>query len=174
MFYTFHVGDLRRASAALNVATALPSGSWRAWSARGAVADLGRDWDDADLAYGRALALAPDRAEILNNRGWSLLLRGQWQEALRLLERASALEPKSHRIADNLELARAAIAEDLPRRRSAESDTDWAARLNDAGVVAVFDGDRKRAIAAFAQALEASSQWFERAANNLAIVEGRE
>jgi hypothetical protein len=35
-------------------------------------------------------------------------------------------------------------------------------------------GDRQRAIAAFAQALEASSQWYERAANNLALVEGRE
>jgi tetratricopeptide (TPR) repeat protein len=101
------------------------------------------------------------------------MLRGQWQEALPLLERAGALEPKSHRIADNVELARAAIAEDLPRRRAGESDTDWSARLNDAGVIAAAGGQRQRAIAAFAQALEASSQWYQRAANNLAVVEGR-
>jgi Flp pilus assembly protein TadD len=169
----FHVGDLRRATAALNAATALPGASWRAWSARGAVADLLHDWDEADLAYDRAAKLAPERAEILNNRGWSLLLRGQWGEALPLLERASALNPKSQRTSNNLELARAALAEDLPRRRAGETDTNWAARLNDAGVAAAVGGDRKRAIAAFAQALEASTKWFERAANNLAVVDGR-
>ena len=32
-------------------------------------------------------------------------------------------------------------------------------------------GDRQRAIAAFAQALEARTQWFDRAANNLARVQ---
>lgn len=169
-----HVGDLRRASAALTAGTALPGASWRAWSARGALADQRRDWDQADLAYDHAQKLAPDRSEVLNNRGWSRMLRGEWQEALPLLERAATLDPKSRRIADNLELARAALAEDLPRRRPGEGDAGWAARLNDAGVVAAAGGDRRRAIAAFAQALEASTPWFERAANNLAIVEGRE
>ena len=169
-----HLGDLRRANSALTGATALPGASWRAWSALGAVADFRRDWDQADLAYEGALALAPDRSEVLNNRGWSLLLRGQWQEALQLLERAAELDPKSRRIARNLDLARAALAEDLPRRRAGESESGWAARLNDAGVVAAASGDRQRAIAAFARAIETSSQWFERAANNLAIVEGRD
>jgi Flp pilus assembly protein TadD len=170
----FHVGDLRRATAALKAATALPGASWRAWNARGAIADFRRDWAEADLAYDRALALAPNRAEVLNNRGWSLMLRGQWQEALQLLERAAARDPKAPRIADNLELARAALAEDLPKRQTGESDADWAARLNDAGVVAAAGGDRQRAVAAFARAIETSSLWFERAANNLAIVEGRD
>jgi Flp pilus assembly protein TadD len=169
-----HAGDLHRASAALKTATMLPGASWRAWSARGAVADLRRDWEDADLAYGHAMDMAPERAEVLNNRGWSLMLRGQWAEALPLLERAGSLDPKSRRITDNLELAKAALAEDLPRRQPGESDADWAARLNDAGVLAAAGGDRKRAIAAFAQALEASSSWFARAANNLAIVEARD
>ena len=168
-----HVGDLRRATAAIANATAIPGASWRAWSARGALADFGRDWEAADFAYDKAMALAPDRAELLNNRGWSLLLRGQWNEALPLLERAAALDPKTRRIADNLELARAALAEDLPQRRPGESDPDWAARLNDAGVVAAAGGDRQRAIAAFARAIETSSAWFERAANNLALVEGK-
>lgn len=169
-----YLGKFDRASAALIAATALPGASWRAWNARGALANYRRDWDAADLFFARALALAPDRAEVLNNRGWSLLLQGQWEPALPLFERAAALAPKSRRIADNLELARAALAEDLPRRRSGEDDAAWAARLNDAGVLAAAGGDRQRAIAAFAQALEASAQWFERAANNLAIVEGRE
>jgi len=110
---------------------------------------------------------------VLNNRGWSLMLRGQWTEALPLIERAAGIDPKAARIADNLELVRAAVAQDLPQRRPGESDSDWATRLNDAGVVAASGGERQRAIAAFSQAIEASTHWFERAANNLALVEGK-
>ena len=167
----FHVGDMARASAALTAATAIDGATWRAWNALGAVADLRSDWAEADRAYDQALELAPGSADVLNNRGWSLLLRGQWADAVPYLERAAELNPKSRRIADNLELVRAALAEDLPQRRPGESHTDWAARLNDAGVLAAAGGDRRRAIAALAQAIEASPQWFERAANNLAAIE---
>lgn len=170
----FQLGNYPRATSALKAATALPGASWRAWNARGAAADVVKDWAEADMAYARASELAPDHAELLNNRGWSLMLRGEWAGALPLFERAVALNPKSKRMADNLELARAAVAEDLPRRRAKESDTAWAARLNDAGVLAASTGDRQRAIAAFAQAIEARTAWFERAANNLAILQGRE
>lgn len=167
----FYLGDLHRSDAALTAATAIAGASWRAWNARGAVADHRRDWAEADLAYDRALQLAPSNAIVLNNRGWSLLLRGDWAEALPLLEQAAALAPGTRRIADNLELARAALADDLPKRRAGESNSSWAARLNDAGVLAMASGDRKRAIAAFAQAIEARTKWFDRAANNLAIAE---
>jgi tetratricopeptide (TPR) repeat protein len=169
-----HTGDLARAAILLERATTSPTASWRAWNARGVAADLRSDWDVADLSYSKALALKPDRPETVNNLGWSLLLRGRWTEAAEQLERAAALDPKKRRIADNLDLARAAASQDLPRRRPGESDNDWAARLNDAGVMARVRGDQKRAIAAFAQAIEARSMWFERAANNLAISQASE
>lgn len=168
-----HLSQLAKALAALDKATALPGASWRAWNARGVVADYQGDWTTADRAYARASALAPQQADIANNHGWSLLLRGQWNEAIAPLERAASLNPKSARISDNLELARAAIGDDLPTRRQGESLEDWAARLNDAGVIAKIRGDRRRAVAAFSRALEARSLWFERAANNLATVEAR-
>lgn len=164
------IGDMTRAGRHAATATASPQASWRAWNARGIVADHQGRWDDADAAYAKALALSPDRPEVLNNMGWSLLVRGRWDEALALLERAAAGDPKSQRIADNLELARAALSEDLPRRRPGEDDGEWAARLNDAGVIARVRGERGKAIAAFTQAIRARSQWFERAANNLALV----
>jgi Flp pilus assembly protein TadD len=164
-------GDTARAAILLERATTSPSASWQAWNARGVAADLRADWDVADVAYSKALALQPKRASVVNNWGWSLLIRGRWTEALEQLERAAALDPKSERIADNLDLARTAVSEDLPRRRPGESDSDWSARLNDAGVIARIRGDKQRAIAAFAQAIEARSQWFERAANNLALAE---
>ena len=125
----------------------------------------------ADESYARAAALAPRRAEVFNNAGWSLLVRGRWEEALGKLEQAASLDPRSTRIAQNLDLARAAVSEELPARRPNESETDWAARLNDAGVIARVRGDNKKAMAAFAQAVEVRSQYYERAANNLAQVE---
>jgi Flp pilus assembly protein TadD len=166
-----HIRDIVQAERLLDKATSLPGASWRAWNALGVAADYKRDWPKADAAYGRALAAAPNRAEVLNNLGWSKLVRGEWAEAAALLERAAVADPKSKRVADNLELAKAAIAEALPQRMPGESDGDWAARLNDAGMIARVQGNRKKAIAAFAQAIEARSEWFERAANNLALVE---
>lgn len=164
-------GETALAATMLDRATALPSASWRAWNARGELADRQGAWDAADAAYARAMALAPDRAEIANNRGWSLLLRGRWREAEAELARAAALAPSSARIANNLDLAQAALGADLPQRRTGEDDNAWAARLNDAGVVAAMMGDRPRAIAAFARAIELRASWDPRTAANLAAIE---
>ena len=55
------------------------------------------------------LTIDPKRAEVPNNLGWSLMLRGRWADALAAFERAAAIDPKLPRLANNLELARAAI-----------------------------------------------------------------
>lgn len=166
-------GEIERATVLIGRAVTSAAPSWRAWNARGVLADLQRDWPAADAAYSRAAQLAPARAEICNNQGWSQLLRGNWGEAIAPLERAAAMDPRSVRIADNLELARAAIAEDLPSRRRGESDQEWAARLNDAGVVATLREDNVRAVAAFSRAIEARGVWYERAANNLRLAQSQ-
>jgi Flp pilus assembly protein TadD len=166
-------GDVERATVLIERAVTSAAPSWRAWNARGVLADLQRDWPAADAAFSRAAQLAPAQAEIFNNQGWSQLLRGNWGEAIAPLERAADLDPQSVRIADNLELARAAIAGDLPSRRQGESDQEWAARLNDAGVVARLRDDNVRAIAAFSRAIEARGVWYERAANNLRLAQSQ-
>ena len=160
-------GAIAEALPLITRATKSDGASWRAWNASGVLADLGRDRTQADIAYSRALQLAPNEADVVNNRGWSQLLRGDWPAAVKDFESAAALDPNSPRIANNLELARAVMAADLPRRRDRESDQSWAERLNDAGVAAAILGNEPRAIAAFTQALEARGHWYERAANNL-------
>ena len=164
-------GDVVQAERLLDRATKFPTATWRAWNARGVAADYRNDWALADEAYAKAVALAPDRAEVLNNSGWSLLARGRWSDALAKLEQAAAIDPKSARIAANLELARAAVSEDLPQRRSGETEANWAARLNDAGVIARIQGNKGKAVAAFTQAIQARSQYYTRAANNLAMAQ---
>ena len=163
----FQAGNMKLASGFADRATSVPGASWRSWNARGAIADMRGDWAGADASYAKAEQLSPNRAEIVNNRGWSQLLRGEWSKAREDFERAAQLDPRSGRISNNLELANDALAAALPTRLPGESDRGWAARLNDAGVAAELLGDQKRAVAAFTQALEASGAWYERAANNL-------
>ena len=158
------------ATALLDRATRVPGAGWRSWNARGVAADRQGRWDEADAAYVQAARLDPSRAEVPNNRGWSLMLRGRWSEASDQFEKAAAINPKLPRLANNLELARAAMAADLPQRMAGESDEAFAARLNDAGVVAAASGQPKRAAAAFAQAIELKSRWYDRAAENLAAL----
>ena len=166
------LGDAARAAPLIQCATKPANASWRAWNARGVLADTQSDWAEADRAFAHAAELAPNKAEVLNNQGWSQLLRGNWQGAASVLERAVASDPRSQRIANNLELARAALADRLPERRPAESGRAWAERLNDAGVAAQLRGDKARAVAAFTAALEASETWYPRAANNLQVAGG--
>ena len=164
------LGRVADAQPLLDCAIATQGASWRTWNARGVLADFKHDWAMADESYARASELAPREARIANNQGWSKLIRGDWAAAIPLFERAAMLDGKSDRIANNLELARAALSSDLPERRSGESNADWAVRLNDAGVAAELLGDRKRAVAAFTQALDASPIWYDRASNNLAVL----
>ena len=164
------LGQLDRAIGLLNRATVTKGGSWRVWNACGIAADLKSEWARADECYDEATKLAPDQPGIANNRGWSRLLRGDWQGAAGFFEQAVALDPKSQRTANNLELARSALAADLPQRQTGESDNSWAARLNDAGMAAAILGNKDRAAAAFNEALSVSGTWYARAANNLEAI----
>ena len=164
------LGRTAEAVALLDRATQMPGAGWRSWNARGVAADRQGRWDEADAAYARAATLDPGRAEVPNNQGWSLMLRGHWADALAAFEKAAAIDPKLPHLANNVELARAALDADLPHRLPGEHDESFAARLNDAGVVAAASGQAKRAEAAFAQAIELKSRWYGRAADNLAAL----
>ncbi len=164
------LGRVADATALLDRATRTPGAGWRAWNARAVAADRQGRWDEADAAYAQAATLDPKRVEVSNNQGWSLMLRGQWGDALAAFERAMAIDPRLPRLANNIELARAALDANLPRRMHGELDEQYAARLNDAGVVAAASGQVKRAEAAFAQAIELKSRWYARAADNLAAL----
>jgi tetratricopeptide (TPR) repeat protein len=70
---------------------------------------LGR-FDLADLAYRHAIRLEGENYIILNNRGYSYLLRGDICRARRLLERAMVLAPGDPTIANNIAVMDAGLA----------------------------------------------------------------
>ena len=82
-------------------------------------------------------------------------------------ERALAIDPADAIARSNLDLARAAQANDLPTRKHGERDADFGKRLNDAGVMAGAAGQKDRALAAFATAIETRPIWSPIAARNL-------
>lgn len=68
--------------------------------------NLGR-FDLADRAYGDAVALQGETFEIINNRGYSYLLRGDRKRALIDFKRALAMDPGNQVVRNNLRLLQA-------------------------------------------------------------------
>lgn len=75
-----------------------------AWLGLAASYDHLRRFDLADQAYERVLQLGANNAAILNNAGYSQLLRGNLKSAREFLLRAYELEPGNPYIQNNLRL----------------------------------------------------------------------
>jgi Flp pilus assembly protein TadD len=81
------------------------------WVGLAACYDQLRRFDLADRAYEEAQRIGGRRAEILNNRGYSYILRGDYPRASEILLQAQARDPASPYIKNNLELLAASRRE---------------------------------------------------------------
>jgi Flp pilus assembly protein TadD len=75
-----------------------------AWVGLAASYDRLRRWDMADRAYEQAMKISGPTAELLNNKGYSYMLRGDYPHAHQTLRQAQALDPNNPYIKNNLEL----------------------------------------------------------------------
>ena len=76
-----------------------------AWVGLAASYDRLARFDLADRAYRFAIKLGgANNAQILNNQGYSYMLRGNYARARQLLHRAQRLDPNNPTIANNLQL----------------------------------------------------------------------
>lgn len=75
-----------------------------AWVGLAATYDRIGRFDFADRAYRSAIKLVGETTEILNNLGYSYMLRGQFVTARRYMMKAYAREPNDPTIANNLQL----------------------------------------------------------------------
>lgn len=75
-----------------------------AWLGLAASYDRLRRFDLADRAYGQALGIAGPTVEILNNQGYSYMLRGDYQRAREKLTTAQRQDPRNKYVANNLQL----------------------------------------------------------------------
>lgn len=79
-----------------------------AWLGLAAAYDnLGR-YELADRAYDQATGLRGETLEIVNNRGYSYMLRGNGKRALGQFEQALAMDPGNDVILNNIQILRSA------------------------------------------------------------------
>lgn len=103
-------GRFPEAVQVLNRAIATGGGSEPGWSlyyVRGVAEERAGDWPAAERDLQQALKLKPDEPQVLNYLGYAWADRGEHlKEALAMLEKAAALEPRSGAIVDSLGWAR--------------------------------------------------------------------
>jgi tetratricopeptide (TPR) repeat protein len=75
-----------------------------AWVGLAAAYDRMRRFDLADRAYEQAVAIIGPTPEVLNNRGYSYMLRGDYARARTTLLAAAAKDPRNPYIRNNLDL----------------------------------------------------------------------
>jgi Flp pilus assembly protein TadD len=73
-----------------------------AWISLAACYDHIRRFDFADKAYGRAIALGGRTAQLLNNQGYSYVLRGELRKARQTFKEALKRDPNNVMVRNNL------------------------------------------------------------------------
>lgn len=100
----FRNGDYGLAELNFRKAVEVTPNDTEAWLGLAASYDQLRRFDLADRAYEKVLAFAERDPIVLNNAGYSQLLRGNTERARRMLLKAYELDPGNPIIANNLKL----------------------------------------------------------------------
>lgn len=108
--YQYRAARYGLAEVAYRKAVELAPRDAEAWIGMAATYDRLRRFDLADRAYAQAIKLSGETAAILNNRGFSYMLRGDYKAARRTLEAARAKDPGNPTIQANLDLMSASLA----------------------------------------------------------------
>jgi len=100
----FRNGDYGLAEGNYRKAVEVTPKDAEAWLGLAASYDQLRRFDLADKAYEKVLQLGYNNAAVLNNAGYSQLLRGDLKSARRFLLKAYELEPENPYIVNNIAL----------------------------------------------------------------------
>jgi Flp pilus assembly protein TadD len=156
------------AVAALTKAVTSDPTLWRAWNALGVEYDRRKNWAKAEEAYESALKQPQATAQVLNNRGYSRLLQGRSEDAAADFVAALRKDPALAQARTNLRLA-LAMRGDYDKATSVSASENKAALLNNAGFVAMMQGDLDVAEDLFAKAVAARGEFYARAHENLEV-----
>lgn len=100
----FNHGDFGSAERYFRQAADVAPKDVTAWIGLAACYDRLARFDLADQAYRRAVALSGETVEILNNQGFSYMLRGNLNQARAKFKKALARDPGNATVLNNLEL----------------------------------------------------------------------
>lgn len=157
----------------LQKAVAEDPAAWRAWDALASEFDNRRDWNRAEEAYDHALSDSDNAAVVLNNRGFSRLLQGRFDDSVTDLVAALQKKPDLAAARTNLRLAMAMKGE-YDRALAGGGGRDDAVLLNNVGFAAMMRGDYPKAEEFFAKAITAKGEFYDRASANLVMAKALE
>lgn len=100
----FRVGNYGMAERYFRKATETHPRDAESWLGLAASYDRLRRFDLADRAYGEAVKLAGPTVEILNNQGYSYMLRGDYARARAKLDQARRMDPDNRFVQNNMAL----------------------------------------------------------------------
>ena len=100
----FRAGNFGIAEGHFRRAVELHPRDAEAWVGLAACYDRLRRFELADRAYNQAIEIIGPTPEVLNNQGYSYMLRGDYARARAILRTAQAKDPSSPYIKNNLEL----------------------------------------------------------------------
>ena len=134
------------------------------------VADARQEWEKADSFYETASGLTMQPAAILNNWGYSNLIRGNFADAEALFQEAIRQNSRMFTAKNNLILARGAQRKyDLPVMPMTQ--TERAELLYTLALTAIKNGDVQIGKGLLREAVDSHPQYFEAAARSLAALE---
>ncbi|HYH17740.1 MAG TPA: tetratricopeptide repeat protein [Azospirillum sp.] len=160
------LGDEAAARTNLTKAVEADPSLWRAWNALGLINDRGRNWAQADQCYQKAAQINPGAAEIYNNRGYSLLQRGDHASAIPLFNQALRIDPTLEAARNNLTLA-SALQGRYEGALTAIPSEVLPTALNNVGYAALLRRDYASAELYLTRAVQSSPRYFEKANENL-------
>jgi Flp pilus assembly protein TadD len=135
------------------------------------IADARENWEEADSFYETAAGLTMQPAAILNNWGYSNLIRGNFADAEVLFQEAIRQNGRLLTAKNNLILARSAQRKyDLPVMPM--SQTERAELIYTLALTAIKNGDVQIGKGLLREAVDSHPQYFEAAARSLAALEG--
>jgi Flp pilus assembly protein TadD len=105
----YRASNFASAEAHFRHATKMRPGDAEAWLGLAAACDRLHRFDCADRAYAKAISIAGATAEILNNQGYSYMLRGDTKRAHEKLMTARRRDPSNQYVQNNLLLLQASV-----------------------------------------------------------------
>jgi len=166
--------DLDAAEASLNAALAADPKLWRAHDLLGVIADMREQHEEAIAHYSSAIALQPSEPSIVNNRGYSYYLSGDYDAAEADFRLALRIDQNYGRAWQNLGLVRARQQRYDEARGMMERVVPRHVAANDAGYIAMLNGDYPQARALFTDAISLSPRYYPTAVENLSKLDQRQ
>ena len=144
--------------------------SYQRYRLEAMIADANQEWERADEFYETASGLTTRPAAILNNWGYSNLIRGNYIDAEMLFQEAVRQNGKLFTAKNNLMMARGAQGKyDLPVMQMTQ--TERAELLYTLALTAIKNGDVTIGTGLLREAVDSHPLYFEAAARSLAALE---